>query len=68
MKGALKNIIKLFGVEWMVKTVLLSGLEALREAVIESETTWDDRIVLNVIDGMIEALKTGSAPGEVSTQ
>ena len=62
MKTIFKNILKAVGVEWMVKTVMISALEALRDAVIESETKWDDRIALKLIDGVLLGLKEGETP------
>ena len=61
MKDIFQGILRTIGLEWAIKQVLVSALLALREVIVKSSNTWDDRIGLAVIDGMIAQLQ-GKGP------
>ncbi len=64
MKAVWKGLIQSVGVDWLIRIAVVSGLEALKDAVMESDTQWDDRIVLPVIDALAAKLK-GEDPAPV---
>ncbi len=59
MKDLFASILRGIGMEWVIRTMMVSALEAVRDVILETETEWDDRIALKVVERLIVVLQDG---------
>ncbi len=57
MKGLFRGILETVGIDWVMKTAILSMLEVLKEIVQETDNTWDDRLAVPIIDAVMARLQ-----------
>ncbi|MGF1456578.1 MAG: hypothetical protein ACFB6R_14520 [Alphaproteobacteria bacterium] len=57
MKTVFRGLLESIGIDWVMKTAILAMLEVLKEIVQETDNTWDDRLVVPIVDAVMARLQ-----------
>ncbi len=57
MKGIFKGLIKTVGLDYVMRIALVSALQALAELVADTDSQWDDKVALPIIQAIIARLQ-----------